>query len=288
LRNLKVAVLSKNDIKIEPHTPLFETGRDRARFKWSSAFGGIEMMDACFVNHAFTPHIHDELMFGVVHQGVKRFQRERKTHYVTRHGLSINNAGDLHTGERAEGEFIEYSSLYLTAGALAEAGLPSGFYFAEAVIKDGDVWKLLRAAIASPSDTLLVEQSISQALCLAAMRYGGDERLNRLRKKQTGTISTAVEFLHEHLDKDMKLTELAALAGLSVRQFIRSFKHHKGVTPHRYLINIRIQRARELIRFDQSLASLALEVGFADQAHFSKTFKAVMGISPQRYRSAFH
>ena len=82
----------------------------------------------------------------------------------------------------------------------------------------------------------------------------------------------------------LPLADLAQDAGLSVRHLIRSFEAATGVTPHRYLTSIRIERARRLLRSGTPPAEVAAATGFADQAHLTRVFRAAMGTTPGAYR----
>jgi len=94
-----------------------------------------------------------------------------------------------------------------------------------------------------------------------------------------------VELLHEHLDGDLRLATLAGVCGLSVSHFARSFKISFGAPVHRYLIAQRLESAKDLLlHTNKSLPDIALQVGFSDQAAFSRTFAAVVGTTPGRWR----
>lgn len=81
------------------------------------------------------------------------------------------------------------------------------------------------------------------------------------------------------------LQQLAQAAGLSRYQLIRVFRAATGMTPHAYRLNASINRARDSLQAGTALAQLAHELGFADQSHFQRVFKAHAGITPGRYRS---
>ncbi|WP_308924655.1 AraC family transcriptional regulator [Janthinobacterium sp. J1-1] len=81
------------------------------------------------------------------------------------------------------------------------------------------------------------------------------------------------------------LQQLAQAAGLSRYQLIRAFRAATGMTPHAYQLNAHINRARSGLQSGTALAQLAHELGFADQSHFQRVFKAHAGITPGRYRS---
>ena len=79
--------------------------------------------------------------------------------------------------------------------------------------------------------------------------------------------------------------ELEAITGLTRFDLARQFKRLLGTSPYRYLIMRRLELARQLIHLDRPLAEVAYEAGFADQAHFSRAFKAAFGLTPARYRA---
>jgi AraC-like DNA-binding protein len=91
----------------------------------------------------------------------------------------------------------------------------------------------------------------------------------------------AKELMVASLDEDISLSRLATECGLSVRHFARAFRQSTGLSPHRWLIECRIERAKELLLDRRlSLTEIALICGFADQSHFTRAFTATVGISP--------
>jgi AraC-like DNA-binding protein len=80
------------------------------------------------------------------------------------------------------------------------------------------------------------------------------------------------------------LEQLAQTVYLSPFHLSRLFRERLGVPPHTYLNQIRVQQAQHLLRQGEPVAAVAVSVGFADQAHFSKAFKRIVGVSPGQYR----
>ncbi|MDQ2147678.1 AraC family transcriptional regulator [Alcaligenaceae bacterium C4P045] len=83
---------------------------------------------------------------------------------------------------------------------------------------------------------------------------------------------------------DTSLTELARTAGVSRYRLIRVFRAATGMTPHAWILNRRVNLARERIRSGADIACVAQDLGFADQAHFQRVFKAHTGITPGGFR----
>lgn len=89
------------------------------------------------------------------------------------------------------------------------------------------------------------------------------------------------EFIDAGLDGPLSITAMAAVLGLSAGHFMRAFKQATGSSPHRYLIDRRLARARALLRdTDARLADIAQACGFASQAHMATLFRQRLGVSP--------
>lgn len=98
-------------------------------------------------------------------------------------------------------------------------------------------------------------------------------------------MQRAAQHVRLHLSENIRLEDMAAAAGLSAFHFSRMFKKTTGLTPHRYLMNARLEKAKALLReCERSLTEIAAECGFWDQSHMSKVFRRLAGISPVQYR----
>jgi AraC family transcriptional regulator len=94
-------------------------------------------------------------------------------------------------------------------------------------------------------------------------------------------VTQAVSFIHENYSRTVKLEDIAAAANLSLYHLTRVFKKAIGTTPHRYLVQVRVNSARLLLAAGaRSLAEVAVAVGFADQSHFTREFKRMLGVTP--------
>jgi AraC family transcriptional regulator len=95
----------------------------------------------------------------------------------------------------------------------------------------------------------------------------------------------ALEVIETHLGRTINTEELATAARLSVSYFSRAFRADFGLSPHEYVIRRRIQRAQELMLVtDRPLASIAIQCGWADQAHYTRMFRRTVGVTPARWR----
>ncbi|TPG46026.1 AraC family transcriptional regulator [Roseomonas nepalensis] len=132
----------------------------------------------------------------------------------------------------------------------------------------------------------------SMALALTARiaeRYvsgipaSGPVRASRLLDERR--LHRVLEYMAEHLEDEIGLNELAAIAYLSPFHFNRMFTKYMGVPPHRYLGRLRLERAKTLLATGRlSLAEIAVTCCFSSQSNFSRAFRRAAGISPLRYR----
>jgi AraC-like DNA-binding protein len=117
-----------------------------------------------------------------------------------------------------------------------------------------------------------------------------DQPLTRLRPQFRGGLPPHVlqrvrDYAETHLEDSISLQDLASTAGLSTSHLIRAFKQSEGMTPHRYLLHRRVRRALGLLaETTLALSEVAMASGFADQSHFCRQFRKLVGATPSRYR----
>ncbi len=101
------------------------------------------------------------------------------------------------------------------------------------------------------------------------------------------TLKQVTEYIHNHLHQDVKLVELAAIAQMSPYHFLRLFKQSMGITPHQYILQRRIEKAKYLLQHSElSIADIAVRVGFCDQSHLTRYFKRIVGVTPKQLLQA--
>ncbi len=100
-------------------------------------------------------------------------------------------------------------------------------------------------------------------------------------------LIAAVEYIHENLDRELSLAEIAGTVQMSSHYFATLFKQSTGLAPHQYITKCRIEKAKILLaKRDLSIVEICLEVGFQSQSHFTKVFRKGTGTTPKVYRDS--
>lgn len=123
-----------------------------------------------------------------------------------------------------------------------------------------------------------------------AQRYGGMQTrravvVGGLTPLQLRRVRDNID---ARLDQEISLAQLAGDCGLSTSHFARAFARSTGVPPHRWLTQRRVERAKELMQTEASLAEIALMCGFSDQSHLTRVFAQAVGVTPGRWRGSQH
>ena len=116
-------------------------------------------------------------------------------------------------------------------------------------------------------------------------RERGGRPAGRAPRIDVAAVERARQFLDAERTRVVHSTELESITGLTRYDLARQFRLMFGTSPYRYLLMRRLDFARELIHQQRPLVDVACDAGFADQAHFTRAFKAALGLTPARYRA---
>ena len=132
---------------------------------------------------------------------------------------------------------------------------------------------------------VLYGESLALAFSLLLLEQHSESSLTLPKGKLSSLqLREIIEYIHAHLDTQLSLTNLATQLSLSTFHFARLFKKSLGLSPHKYILQTRIERAKNLILSQcLPLSNIALQTGFYDQTHFGKAFKKYVGVSPKAF-----
>jgi AraC-like DNA-binding protein len=252
----------------------------------------VELFQAFYLHHAFPRHSHDYYVICLIQRGVQSFTHRGTKHITPAGGLILLNPGAVHTGEPADGHGFEMRSLYPTTAhmqmAVAElTGREQGQPFFREVRVDHPAARAgvlaLHQALAQGASALEYESRFIWTLAELIKQYAdfqvGEPRLGRERT----AIRRARRYIETYFAQGVSLTELAGHVSLSPYYLLRVFRAEVGMPPYAYLESVRIRQAQQLIQAGQSLAEVAVEVGFSSQSHLTDRFKQIIGVTPGLY-----
>jgi AraC family transcriptional regulator len=126
-------------------------------------------------------------------------------------------------------------------------------------------------------------------LLLCELRHVADPKHLQLKPVRGGLtghqLGRIKEFVDVHISREIGISELASLVGLSQYHFIRTFKHSVGLSPYQYILSARVGVANEMLsKRDLSIADVALAVGFSDASQLNRVFRKFIGVTPTAFR----
>ena len=98
-------------------------------------------------------------------------------------------------------------------------------------------------------------------------------------------MEQVIDYIKVNLAQDLSILDLASLTSMSESHFSRSFKQLVGIAPYQYLMQQRVERAKQLLKQQAiSISDIALDCGFANQTHLTKVFRQMTGVTPKAYQ----
>lgn len=252
---------------------------------------GREVLDGRQVCYA--RHSHETFSIGVVTGGRSTYLNGRARETVGVGAVVVMNPDAVHACNPIGDEAWAYRMLFVDTawlGGLQQAlGFGQGQDFhpfdtmlsTDPALYDG-LNRLYRICTDGYAERLEKEEAVQGFFIDAHTRLHPSPKAVRDDPRK---LRDAADFIREHCRQALSLDEICAAAQLSPSYLTRAFKEHFGLTPHAYLMNLRIQYARERLRQGDRIADIAHDAGFADQAHFQRTFKQLLAATPGHYRA---
>jgi len=267
---------------------------ERATYWRTGHLGEVEWLTASYRTHRFARHWHDTYALGTVETGGETFLAHGVRHYAKPGSLVLLNPGDIHDGETADPAGWRYRMLYPAIAVLERAasealGRPAPApLFRQAVVYDPEAAGLLIAAHRAAEQSRSTQERESRLMTALVMLV---ERHAEIAPATNGVseparIRRVRDLIEDRLDEDLPLDTLSAEADMSAWHFLRVFRRETGATPHLYLLQRRLLRARQLLAAGEPPATVAMATGFADQSHLTHRFRRAYGVTPAVFQLA--
>ncbi|TDD20229.1 AraC family transcriptional regulator [Actinomadura sp. KC06] len=256
----------------------------------------LDLLTARIGRRHYAPHIHDEYAIGVTVDGMETMRYRGEKVYSGAGSLVVVEPGEAHTGGPARPEGFAYLCVYpgaeLLGAAVNSDEEPAWPHFREPIIDDpqlGEALRLAHRALRLGQDPLEGESRLLGVLGALVRRHAAPspEEAPGRRGADAGRIARAVAArLSDEMLAPPTLAEVAGDLELSRYQLLRAFREAVGMPPYAWLAQHRVTRARALLDAGHRPAEAATLVGFADQAHLTRWFRRVVGVTPGAYRNS--
>jgi len=240
-------------------------------------------------------HWHEEYQFCLIQSGASELEYRGTNFPTPPASLFMVHPGEVHSNRAHESSGCSYRTLFVDAELMRSAAaevfgresstLP---FLPTAVTSDTEILRKylnLHFAMERSSSSLEREGLLTDLLATLISRFAETRPAPRSLGHERQAVKLACNYLMENYVDNISLTELAHLAGLSPFHFSRVFSEAFGMPPHAFQTQLRVSRAKALLRLGRSISEVACETGFADQSHLNRHFKRLVEPSPGRYRS---
>lgn len=257
----------------------------------------VELMQAHYHTQRFSPHTHEGLAFGVIEKGALAF-RYRGENVVAAPGeINLVYPGEIHTGHAADPEQgWAYRMFYFDTNTLASVAheidpKTKAFpFFSQGVIKDPvlaqQIQSLHKEIQQDSGLTLSYETRLLALLTNLIRQHATKLTTERTIGKEHRAVRRMQDYLSAYCTENISLDQLTAVANLSRYHLIRVFQKQVGIPPHKFLMQQRVFKAKQLIQQGHPLSHVAIDCGFTDQSHLNKHFKRQLGYTPGQYRNS--
>ena len=268
--------------------------QNRAVMKHVGYLGGLDYLAANYRKQDFPKHVHEEYLIGLIERGVHDVWCRGELWHAGVGAIATFAPGEPHFGGAGTELGWSQKIFYLPERLIRHVLDDSGAAALGTLDFKNPFQRSEHAARGLNFLGRLLEDSYSSSLEIEEHLIGflprfiaQASRLNVPRQKSVPPKFRNVrDYIHAHFDEPVQLDTLSLIAGCSNAALIEGFKLYFGVPPNRYLIQVRIDEARRRLRRGLDIADVAAAVGFADQSHLTRHFKAILGVTPARYLNA--
>jgi len=245
--------------------------------------------------HNFAKHIHeDKYMIGVCLHGESYFTMDNTEYKMTAGMICLIPANTVHSCKSYDVKgkwqyltcFIPKDFFHTIVSSIYQEN--EAFSFKKYFIKDEELGEYLEKIIrATLNDEKVYDHEIINFITIFCEKYiSFDKQIKTIENEKFEALFTFLKDEEYNL-KELTFYRMAEIMNMNPYYFHRVFSKSIGLTPQTFISFLRVSKATKLLQNYDSLADVALECGFYDQAHFTKEFKKYHGITPTRYKNIF-
>ncbi len=257
----------------------------------SEAEHGVELLEAWLHGPAYHKHRHDTYAICLTTRGVLAFDYRGAGEVSLPGQVVVLHPDEVHDGHAGTGAGFGYRQLYVKPALIFEAvrvlrGRSGALPFVRhPVVMSPTLAGAVEGAFVGGREPLAIDSLIVQVAEGLLQADPSCRQAPAPRHLDLAALRRARAYLDAEKTRVVRSAELEAVSGLTRYELARQFRLLYGTSPYRYLLMRRLDLARAQIGWGRPLSEVALDAGFADQAHFTRQFKATFGLTPARYRA---
>lgn len=266
--------------------------RNRTRYWDDPCVAGLSCLHADFTTHDYAPHAHDGFVIAVTEEGGAEFTSRGEVAEATPAVLLVFNPDEPHSGRMGRSRRWRYRSLYLGESAITDLARLLGVdripHFIRNRFSDPDLIAAfldLHCALDRGEDPLRQRELLAGSFGRLFGRHGSGPRIDAA-SRASARFARVVALIRDRLAANLTLEEMAAAADLTPFQLIGLFKRTVGLTPHAYLVQLRLQAAMRALKAGMPIAEAATAAGFYDQSALTRHLKQSFGVTPLQFARA--
>jgi AraC-like DNA-binding protein len=255
---------------------------------------GITVLNAVMSDFSYGKHAHEELAIGVTTEGVQEFFCKGRTFRSFPGDVILFNPDEVHNGNPGAGNVLKYTMLYFDPAKLyplvecASDKVMTDFRIPETHFRNSALRSILLEITCHARE--MASSSLEQEHELYAVAAQISKILGRFQSdgwtnRKDVLLMTVRDYIHDNIEEDISIDDLSYMANVSKYHLIRIFRRQFGLTPHKYILNHRINKVREMLQNGMSATHVAHEFGFFDTSHLNRHFKRAYGVTPTQYQA---
>ncbi|MCP3311298.1 AraC family transcriptional regulator [Clostridioides difficile] len=242
----------------------------------------------------FPNHFHEHYVIGFIEKGQRYLSCKNKEYTTSTGDLLLFNPFDSHTCEQIDDKVLDYRCINIKPEIMKKTVfeitgknyLPK---FNQTVIFRSELVPLLQELhyIIMEEELDFKKEELFFFLIEQLIEEHTEPNLQSNLENTNIEIQAVCDYLENNYAEHIVLDELSTIAGMNKYSLLRNFTKLKGITPYRYLENIRVNKAKKLLEKGVEPIDAAIQTGFVDQSHFTNFFKNFIGLTPKQYQNIF-
>lgn len=251
----------------------------------------VEIYEFKGISQKFASHFHEGYVIGLIEAGEREFVCNNQKYTLVANDILLINPLETHGCEQFGDKDLHYFSINISKDTMKRimfeiTGKESYPHFNQSVIQQDDIICLLREfkELILNNHIDFKKEEVFLFLVEHLINTYAEPVTIKEEGKETERIEMICDYLGKNYFRNISLDELSLLAGLSKYYLLRIFTKEKGISPHKYLETIRIEKSKKMLEEGIPIIDIALQTGFTDQSHFSNLFKSLIGLTPKAYQ----